>query len=74
MSNPSTHPPAASAGAPAWPPLPPPDWAAIDAYAAEMGLWDPADIWSLSDKVCRERGLMSQREDISLPPRLRLAR
>jgi len=38
-------------------PLPGPDWAAIDAYAAAAGLWDPADIWSLSDKVCRERGL-----------------
>ena len=53
-------------------PLPPPDWAAIDAYAAERGLWDPGDIWSLSDEVRREREVSARRT--LLPPRLRLVR
>jgi len=63
-------PPESAARFPA--PLPGPDWAAIDAYAAEAGLWDPADIWSLSAEVCRERGIAYRRRQFR--PRLRVVK
>ncbi len=60
-----TSPPPASAGAtvvplpPAWPPLPPPDWAAIDAVIAELD---------------REREREAERANQYHGPHLRLVR
>ena len=34
-----------------------PNWACIDALAAEIGLWDPSDPWSLNDEMYPPQGV-----------------